>query len=92
MTDYQVTCTKKDGADADRRIDALAGPQFKQSPIDDVIRWIDSGQHRFWTSVDGKSVWLRTATHASSGRKYLTTEGDSFPPNNLLKLQDCPRA
>lgn len=90
MTDYQVTCTKKDGADADRRIDKLGGPQFAPAPIDDVIRWIESGAHKFWTSVQGRSVWIEVRVHPASGRKYLTTQGDGFPPNNLLRLPDCP--
>lgn len=88
MATYQVTCTKKDGADADRRIDALAGPGWRGT-IDEVIGWIDQG-HKFWTTADGKSVWVIVQTHPTSRRRYLTTEGDGFPPNNLLKLPDCP--
>lgn len=87
---YQVTCTKKDGADPDRRIDALGGPGWKTSPIDDVIRWIESG-HTFWVEVDRRRVTVLVRQHNTGRRlKYLTTEGDGFPPNNLLKLPDCP--
>lgn len=85
MADYQITRVRKDGADPDRRIDRFSGPGW-EAPIDDVIRWIDTGAHRFWTSVDGRSVWCMTGTHPTSKRKYVTTQGDSFPPNNLLKL------
>jgi hypothetical protein len=28
--------------------------------------------------------------HTHSGRRYITTEGDGFPPNNLLRLTRCP--
>lgn len=90
MTDYQVTCTKKDGPDNDRRIDALAGPQFNQAPIDHVIKWIESGGHRFWTVASGKSVWIEVQEHPKTMRKFLTTQGNGYPPNNLLNLQDCP--
>lgn len=88
MADYQITCTKKDGADADRRIDALGGPNFKTSPIDDVIRWIDGG-HTFWVSVRGRRTEVITAVHHTTRRRYLTTQGDSFPPNNLEALPNC---
>jgi len=88
MADYQITCTKKDGPDSDRRIDALGGPQFPTTPIDQVIRLIEARTHRFWTVASGKSVWIEVKER--NGRKYLTTEGDSYPPNNLLKLKDCP--
>lgn len=90
MADYQVTCIKRDGADADRRIDRLGGPGWNDS-IDNVIRFIKNGSHRFWTTAQGRSVWVIVKQHPTSRRDYLTTEGDSFPPNNLLSLPDCPR-
>ncbi len=89
MADYEVTCTTKDGPDHDRRIDKLGGPQFQPAPIDNVIGWIESGSHRFYTSVGGRSVWIVVKVHPSSRRKYLTTQGDDYPPNNLLRLPDC---
>ena len=94
MADVRIDCIKRDGADPDRRIDRFGGPKPDGSgrwnqPIDDVIQQIDSGTHRFWTSVDNKSVWCRTEVHPTSKRKYVTTEGDGFPPNNLLKLSEC---
>ncbi|WP_300397941.1 DUF3892 domain-containing protein [uncultured Sphingobium sp.] len=87
MSDYQVTCIIPDGTDTDRRIDSLGGPAFKTAPIDDVIRWIEGG-HTFWVSVQGRRVNVKIGKHAS-GRKYLTTDADSFPPNNLLNLPRC---
>lgn len=53
MADYQVTCIVPDGADADRRIDRLGGPNWNDS-IDNVIRFIKTGAHRFYTSVGGR--------------------------------------
>jgi hypothetical protein len=89
MADYQVTCITPDGTDADRRIDRLGGPGWNDS-IDNVIDFIQRGHHRFWTSVAGRSVWVIVGQHPASGRHYLTTEGDGFPPNNLLNLPRCP--
>jgi len=94
MADVRVTCIKRDGADADRRIDRLGGPQPEGNgnwncSIDEVIQFIRNGTHRFWTSVQNKSVWIEVKVHPTSGRSYLTTQGDSFPPNNLLSLPSC---
>lgn len=89
MSDYEVTCIRPDGADVDRRIDRLGGPILGNAAIDDVIRWIDEG-HRFWTSVDGRSVWIETKVHPVSGRRFLQTVGDNYPNNNLLRLPRCP--
>jgi hypothetical protein len=88
MADYQITHSRKDGADSDRRLDGfLIGGQY--FTIDQIIAWIVKREHRFWVAVGGRSVWVEVRQHASSGRNFLTTEGDGFPPNNLLKLPDC---
>ena len=88
MADYQITHTRKYGADADRRIDALKIGNTVY-PIDQVIDWINSGQHRFWVAVQSRSVWVEVRQHSTSGRSFLTTERDGFPPNNLLALANC---
>lgn len=88
MSDYRITHSRKDGSDADRRLDGflIEGNYYN---IDQVIEWIWNGIHRFWVSVKDRSVWVEVRQHAHSGRKFLTTEGDGFPPNNLLALPDC---
>lgn len=88
MADYRVSCIIPDGGDADRRIDSLGGPGWKTSPIDHVIGWIERHGHTFWVEVAGRRVNVVVAQHAN-GRKYLTTERDGFPPNNLLRLERC---
>lgn len=89
MSDYQVTCIRRDGSDADRRIDRLGGPAFNDT-IDNVIRFIQTGTHRFWTTANGQSVWVAVKRHPHSGRLYLATEPDNYPNNNLLSLPECP--
>lgn len=85
MSDYQITRTRKDGPDADRRIDAAeVGGQVY--PVDTVISWIESG-HRFYVIVNGKTVWVYVRTRNS--RKYITTSADGYAANNLLQLPDC---
>lgn len=88
MADYYITHTRKDGTDADRRIDALM-INGKVYPIDTVIDWINSGAHRFFVSVWSRAVLVVTRVHSTSRRWYLTTEADGYPPNNLLSLPDC---
>lgn len=93
MADYQVTCIRRDGFDADRRIDRLGGiapnGRIWNDSIDNVISSIAHG-HRFWTRVNNISVWIEVRKHPKSGRLYLATESDGFPPNNLLSLPECP--
>lgn len=44
----------------------------------------------FFTNVGGHSVWVVVAVH--EGRKYLKTQPDKHPENNLLNLDDCPQS
>ncbi len=90
MAEYQVTCIRRDTGDLDRRIDRLGGPEFNDT-IDNVIRFIESGAHKFWTTAQGRSVWIVVDVHPTSRRKYLRTTADGYPPNNLLSLPECPR-
>lgn len=88
MADYQITCIRRDSKDVDRRIDAVGfGGQLYT--IDQVIGWIQSGAHRFWTVAQGQSVWVVVRQHPTSHRIYLATENDGYPPNNLLSLPEC---
>lgn len=88
MSDYQITHTRPDGFDADRRIDGfLINGQYYA--IDQVIEWVRTSAHRFYVHVLGRSVWVQLKHHPVTGRPYLTTQGDSFPPNNLLSLPSC---
>lgn len=88
MSTYQITRSRKDGPDNDRRIDALEinGSVYN---IDQVIVWIESGQYRFYTIVWGQTAYVYVHQRGLYGRKYLTTSPDGFGPNNLLKLPDC---
>jgi hypothetical protein len=63
------------------------GTRWKMTESD-AIDAIEQGRFRFYVSVGGKSVWVVVAVHL--GRKYLKTEADSYAPNNLLSLPECP--
>jgi hypothetical protein len=42
----------------------------------------------FFTSVGGHTAWVVVARH--NLRDYLKTTADSYAPNNLLNLPECP--
>jgi hypothetical protein len=56
---------------------------------DDAIRDVERDPRSYFTSVRGNSVWVVVDTH--NGRKYLKTQPDRHPENNLLHLADCRR-
>lgn len=92
--DHQVTCIIPDGADADRRIDSIGGAKGAENTggawcikLDVAIKGIEDGRWRFWTTANGKSVWVVVASR--NGKKYLKTEADGDEPNNLLSLPRC---
>ena len=89
MANIQVTCHTPDNNDPDRRIQGLGGRGWWKS-IDTLISEIQNGVNQYWTVAAGQSVWVVVKQHPHSGRLYLTTEVDGFPPNNLLKLPVCP--
>lgn len=79
--------------DADRRIDSIGGTSGGTGgggwciKLDVAIKGIEVGKWRFWTSANGKSVWVIIAKR--NGKKYLKTEADGDEPNNLLALPRC---
>ncbi|PHR63072.1 MAG: hypothetical protein COA47_00195 [Robiginitomaculum sp.] len=92
-TELQITCVTSDGTDDDSRIDGVGGGSSLLASwyhtIDQAILNIECGTHRYYTSVNGNSVWVIVKEHWSSGRKYLTTEPDGITANNLSKLGAC---
>ncbi len=89
----QVQCIRKrDRQNPHERIEGIGGVTAGGSrwylTEDDAIAAIESDRIQFWTTANGKSVWVIIAVHL--GRKYLKTQADGLEPNNLLALPPCP--
>lgn len=88
----QIMCINKtDRMNPHERIRAVGGVHEGARwwlPLDQAIATIRDGTHRYWTSANGKSVWVIIAKH--NGNEYLKTESDGDHPNNLLALSECP--
>ena len=89
----QVTCIRKRGNhyDPHERIQGIGGimngARWYRAE-EDAIRDVEADPTAYYTSVNGKSVWIVVAKH--NGRKYLKTEPDGYSPDNLLALPECP--
>jgi hypothetical protein len=93
----QVSCIRKRGNhyNPHERIEGLGGTHAGQRwyMIEaDIIAELEkpdaTRRWNFYTSVNGKSAWVIIAVHER--RKYLKTTADSYEPNNLLALPECP--
>lgn len=94
---HRITCTNKDGPDPDYRIDEIGGSTGAENTngpwwltIDQAIAGIHADKWEFYVVEQGREVDVVVREHPRSRRLYLTTLADGFPPNNLLRLPDCP--
>ena len=94
MADYKIDCINKPNRESrHEHITHVGGPnlngigRWKES-VPRVVQMIEQGQHRFYTSVGGSSVWVGVNTSAA-GHKYLQTHADGVWKDNLLALQEC---
>ena len=86
MAERPVTKTAK-GPDGE--ITALCNDEAWWSPRsrDDAINDIESGEHTYYVAWTYGQTEVRVAMNDT--RKYLRTDKDSRPRNNLADLPDC---
>lgn len=87
MSDLQVTCATKTNRSDYELIRDLGGPGWRH-PKAELARQIDSGINQFFTQSGSYKARLRT--FMGRLRKYVKTESDPTPANNLLNLPNCP--
>jgi Protein of unknown function (DUF3892) len=89
MGRYQITCITKRGNhyDPHERIEYIGQQSNWKLSEHSAISRIESGQDSFFTMVNGREAEVIVTTHGV--RKYLKTNADGYPPNNLLALPDC---
>ena len=91
----QVTCINKpDRTNPYARIQALGGVDGNGIPWymteDQAIATIESGQNALYTNVNGQSANVVVMQPKSLlGNKYLRTNPDTTPEDNLLYLEEC---
>lgn len=92
MTDYRIDCINKpDRFSQHEHITHVGGPDGIgrwRNTVPDVVSFIESKTHRFFTSEGGSSVWVGVRT-STSGRKFLQTHADGVWKDNLLALKEC---
>ena len=56
--------------------------------VENVVPYINSKEHRFYTDERGARAWVGINT-SSSGRRFLQTYADGIWRDNLLALPEC---
>ena len=94
MADYRIDCVNKpDRNNSHDRITHVGGPSPDGSgrwkaTVPDVVGYIESKAHRFFTSEAGTVAWVGVRTSAV-GNKYIQTHADGVWRDNLLALKEC---
>lgn len=89
MADVQITCINKAPRDDTHHgITHLGNSQGKWTRAQ-VIGWINSQEHSFFTMVAGKRANIGVYDD-NTRNPYLRTYADNQWTNNLLALPECP--
>jgi hypothetical protein len=92
MTDYRIDCVNKPNRNSPHEhITHVGGPNGSgrwKNTTAEVVRMIEQGTHRFYTSESGAAAWVMVRTSAA-GNKFLQTQADGVWKDNLLALKEC---
>jgi len=95
MADYRIACINKpDRNSPHEHITNVGGPKPDGSgrwkdAVANVVQYIETNQHRFYTQEGNAFAWVGVRTSAA-GRKFLQTHSDGIWRDNLLALPECP--
>ena len=94
MTDYRIDCINKpDRNSPHERITNAGGPsptgsgRWKET-VPNIVRMIESRQHRFYINEGGQSAWVDVRVSVL-GTKFIQTKADGVWKDNLLALREC---
>jgi hypothetical protein len=93
MADYRIDCVNKPHRDSPHEhITQVGGPKSAggrwHEPVENVVRYLDGKEHRFYTDERGARAWVGVNT-SRSGRRFLQTYADGVWRDNLLALPEC---
>lgn len=88
MADVQVTCINKLPRNNTHEGITHLGNSTGKWTRQNVIDWIESRTHTFYTSVNGKRAEVGVVDGPNG--KYLRTYADGYYNDNLLALPECP--
>lgn len=95
MTSFRIDCViKPHRSSPHEHITEVGGPRPDgngrwKDPVANVIYYIESNQHSFYTHEGGKTAQVGVRTSAA-GNKFLQTHADGYWADNLLALSSCP--
>lgn len=90
MADVQITCIRKPDRENTHESITHVGNSQGVWAKGNVINWIDSKEHTFYTLAGG--VRANIGVYRETGKApYLRTHADGKWNNNLLALPECPR-
>lgn len=94
MADYRIDCVEKPHRNSPHEhITHVGGPRpdgvgrWKDTTAN-VVAFIESKQHRFYTKEGNASALVGVRTSVA-GHKFLQTYADGIWKDNLLALQSC---
>lgn len=86
MTDYRITCIKKNPRDDTHHGIEAYGVSGGRYTREQMLAFMADG-HTFYTQENG--VRATVALNGPAGRQYLQSHADGYWNNNLLALRDC---
>lgn len=86
MARYKINCIVHDNNQVIIEVGLSASGTYK---VQDVVNWILTRKHSFYTLERGVEAEVYAKRHPVSGRWFLTTEPDSLKENNLDFLSSC---
>lgn len=87
MADVQVTCINKQPRQNPHEGITHLGNLTGKWTRAQVINWIESGTHTFFTLENGKRADVDVVDGPNG--KYLRTHADGYYSDNLLALPEC---